>query len=227
MKLTFAALLSALAAGGGHAARDDGKITIEDFSKPGHTWKAQNDPVMGGQSYSTVTVVNNTLDFVGACEIVPFLNAPGFIKAEAGSEFGVRKLDMGADAPWADVSSCQGLEITGMADSDYAGFRISFGTAKPPQGKFFARGYKANYHPSVGTPSAVQLPFTNFTDFWDDATGDAIKTCADSKDYCPDQATLQNMKTFSFWAEGVEGHVHLTITSVSGYGCNSGLVAVL
>ena len=44
------------------------------------------------------------------------------------------------------------------------GYRISFGTAKPPGGKFFAQGYKADLHPPVGRFGAVSIPFTNFTD---------------------------------------------------------------
>ncbi len=42
---------------------------------------------------------------------------------------------------------------------------------RPPGGKFFAQGYKADLHPTVGSFGAVSIPFTNFTDFWDDATG--------------------------------------------------------
>jgi hypothetical protein len=31
--------------------------------------------------------------------------------------------------------------------------------------------------------------------------------------------TLRNMESMPFWAEGVEGAIHLEIESVSGYGC--------
>merc|ERR1711990_569116 len=56
-----------------------------------------------------------------------------------------------------------------------------------------------------------------------DATGDAIKTCADDSKYCPDQQTLSNMQTMSVWAEGVEGDVHLEIKSVVATGCGDSL----
>ena len=35
--------------------------------------------------------------------------------------------------------------------------------------------------------------------------------CAENKELCPDQKTLENMKTMSIWAEGVEGTVHLEV----------------
>jgi hypothetical protein len=67
----------------------------------------------------------------------------------------------------------------------------------------------------------VSIPFSNFTDFWDDATGKAIHTCAENPALCPDSRTLTNMKTMSIWAEGVQGTIHLEVKSISGYGCTS------
>ena len=88
-------------------------------------------------------------------------------------------------------------------------------------GKFFAQGYKADFHPTVGSFGPVSIPFSNFTDFWDDATGKAIHTCAEKQEYCPDTKTLADMKTISIWAEGVEGHIHLEISKIDGYGCSA------
>merc|ERR1711871_678562 len=99
-----------------------------------------------------------------------------------------------------------------------AGWRLSFGHAHPIGGKFFAYGYKSHFTPSVGSMGAVSVPFSNFTDFWDDATGEPIHTCAETPRYCPDAKTLANMKTMSIWAEGVEGDVSILVESISGYG---------
>ena len=130
-----------------------------------HKWEALNDPVMGGQSTSRVAVENDVLNFTGKCAIVPSLQAPGFITAVAGR--GMLSFDK-----FVDVSSCTGLTVTAKDYAGgYKGYRISFGTAKPPGGKFFAQGFKANLHPTVGTFGSVSIPFTDFTDFWDDATG--------------------------------------------------------
>ena len=74
-----------------------------------HTWRANNDPVMGGQSYSTVKVENEVLNFTGACKIVPFLKAPGFITA------------MNTDYhPWQDISSCKGAKAKAKAKAKRA-----------------------------------------------------------------------------------------------------------
>ena len=179
-----------------------------------HTWSALNDPVMGGQSTSRVAVENGVLNFTGHCAIVPSLKAPRFITAATGRSWFHRER-------FADVSSCTGLEVRAkdFTEGQYKGYRISFGTAKPPRGKLFAQGFKADLVPSIGDFGVARIPFTNFTDFWDDATGDPIHTCAEKAMYCPDKATLTNMRTMSIWAEGVEGEVHLEVQSIGGYGC--------
>jgi hypothetical protein len=173
-----------------------------------HSWRANNDPVMGGRSYSTVKVENGVLNFTGACKIVPALKAPGFITA------------VNSDSnTWSDVSTCAGLKITAKSFNSYSGFRISMGRAKPKGGKFFAYGYKSHFTPTVGAFGFDKVPFHNFTDFWDDATGLPIHTCAENPDYCPDSKTLSDVKTLSIWAEGVEGDVHLEVQSIAGYDC--------
>lgn len=173
-----------------------------------HEWRANNDPVMGGQSYSTVKVENQMLNFTGACKIVPKLKAPGFITAVNSDR-----------NTWEDVSGCEGLKVVHKSANNYAGFRISFGTSHPVGGGFFARGYKSQFNPSVGKFGTVTLPFNNFTDFWSDSTGQPIHTCEEDSRYCPNKKTLTNMGTMSIWAEGVEGDVSLQVQSISGFGC--------
>ncbi|CAL1141491.1 unnamed protein product [Cladocopium goreaui] len=72
--------------------------------------------------------------------------------------------------------------------------------------------------------TSVTLPLSGFTDYWDDATGEAIKTCQENKIYCPDEKTLKDMRTMGFWAEGVAGKVHLEIKSVTATDCNAMVV---
>jgi uncharacterized surface protein with fasciclin (FAS1) repeats len=178
------------------------------------TWTQQNDPVMGGQSVGTFSVQDGAGVFDGTCKIVPFLSAPGFIKAETSK------------TTLPDVSSCSGLALTVKSSNDYDGFRFSFGTKRSDCGKFFATGHKANFKAPKDKFATVQIPFTDFTDCWDDGTGDAIKTCADDAKYCPDEGTLSNMQTMSVWAEGKEGDVHLEIKSVVATGCANSLDSV-
>jgi hypothetical protein len=196
------------------AAKDIPLATFDGAKETSLTWTQKNDPVMGGQSTGTFTVQDNVGVFDGTCKIVPSLGAPGFIKAETSK------------TTLPDVSSCSGLALTVKSDTDYDGFRFSFGTKRSDCGKFFATGHKANFKAPKGEFGTVQIPFTDFTDCWDDGTGDAIKTCADDSKYCPDQGTLSNMKTMSVWAEGKEGDVHLEIQSVVATGCADSLESV-
>jgi len=194
--------------------REKGDVPIIRFGQPDsdpttHGWRVNNDPVMGGQSYSTVNIVGDTLNFTGACKIVPSLKAPGFIT--------VVNSDRKA---FVDASKCEGIKVNHMSLTDYKGFRISFGTAHAPGGGFFARGYKADLSaPSVGAFGDAVIPFSSFTDDWNDATGNPVKTCQDNKIYCPTQKSLEDFKTVSLWAEGVEGDITLLVKSISGYNC--------
>jgi hypothetical protein len=157
-----------------------GEIMLEDFSNPVHVWSEMNDPVMGGRSTGTFTVdaKSGTATFIGQVKDVPFLKAPGFIQ--------VRTTDK---TVWPDVTSCEALELelrSTSTDDEYAGYRVSFGTTHAPGGKFYAKGYKATL-PIVGADFVkIQIPFNEFTDFWDDLTGDPIHTCEEaSKARCP------------------------------------------
>merc|ERR1712048_415084 len=153
----------------------------------------------------------------GTVAIVPSLSAPGFIKASTNS-----------DKAYPDVSACTGLTMDVKSTSNpspYKGYRISFGSdsAFLQCGKFFARGYKADFN-AGSELSTVQIPFNMFTNCWDDATGDAIKTCASDSQFCPSAKRLADLQTISVWAEGIEGDVTLSIKSIGAYGCSASVV---
>lgn len=188
-------------------------VVLESFDHPTQSWHQTDDPVMGGKSTGTFTVHDGVGSFVGEVVDVPFLKAPGFIKVA------------GSGGSFSDVSSCTGVELTVRTNSSYAGYRFSFGNAKPPGGKFFAYGYKAHFT-APSTFGKVVIPFTNFSDYWDDATGKLIKTCQDDKVYCPDEKTLRNMGTMSIWAEGVAGKVQLDVKQIAATGCKAATTTV-
>merc|ERR1712190_655686 len=173
-------------------------------------WLEQNDPVMGGQSTGTFTIdsTNKVGVFNGTCAIVPFLKAPGFIKAVSSGTT-------------PDVSKCKNLVLNVNSKTDYKGFRMSFGNAHYPGGKFFAYGYKSNFEAPVGKFGDVELPFSGFSSHWDDGTGEPITKCVDDAKACPTEDSLKNIKTLSIWAEGVEGDVNLHIRSIRASGCDS------
>jgi len=182
------------------------------------TWVQKNDPVMGGKSIGTFEVVDGTGVMNGTVALIPSLQAPGFIKISTTDS-----------QPFADASSCTGLEITAKSvstPSAYTGYRVSFGTdsAFMQCGKFFARGFKADFTAGESEFKTVQVPFNQFTKCWDDATGDAIHTCEEDSRFCPTSKSLNDVKTISIWAEGAAADVTITIQSIEAYGCSTHVV---
>jgi len=186
--------------------------TFDGSKATSHTWKEMNDPVMGGKSVGTTSIENGVLVFAGTVAIVPSLNAPGFITSQVSDGLFFPK-------GFPDVTKCKGIRLNLKSTTKYSGYRFCFGTKHAKGGKFFANGFKAQFEAPVGDFGDVDIPFNEFTDFWDDATGNPIKTCKESPENCPDAATLHNMKTMAFWGEGVAGTVHLEVKSVQAYGC--------
>lgn len=178
-------------------------------------WVQQNDPVMGGKSTGTFTVQDSVGIMNGTCAIVPSLNAPGFIKASTTD-----------NKKFPDASGCAGLALTVRSTStpaNFPGYRVSFGSdsAFLSCGKFFARGFKADFAAPEGEFGTVKVPFSMFTKCWDDATGDAVKSCSDYPEFCPPASRLADLQTLSVWAEGHVGDVKLEIKSISAYDCDS------
>jgi hypothetical protein len=191
---------------------DGTEIVLESFDDPVHHWKQMNDPVMGGRSTGSFQINDGVGYFEGQVVDVPFLHAPGFIQ--------VRTVDRHV---FPDVSTCSGLQLILRAHVPYTGYRVSFGQAHAPGGKRYAYGYKATLeNVPVGEFGTVNVPFTDFTDFWDDATGDPIRTCQENDLYCPDELTLRNMMTLALWGEGVAGTVSLQVQSIVAVGCSAG-----
>lgn len=225
----------------GAANNDDcnkGVVVLEAFDNPAHVWKEMNDPVMGGKSAGTffIDTDNGVGKFEGEVVDVPFLKAPGFLQARSTGG------GPGGDT-YPDISSCSALQIIAKSNIPYEGFRVSFGNAHAPGGKFFAYGYKSSFslnddgedHNADERTSntlnhitkkkrkdgfdVVTIPFAHFTDYWDDATGDPIKTCQDDVRYCPDEETLKNIKRLTLWAEGVAGKVSMEVKAFQAVGC--------
>ena len=183
-------------------------VFLENFALPSHEWYAKNDPVMGGQSFSSFSFENGLGVFQGEVKDVPFLHAPGFIT-------------MRGDGSYPDASSCEALQIRARSSVSYSGYRVSFGN-RHVLGNHHAYGYKANFDlPMSSEMSTVVIPFDQFTVRWDDATGDAIVTCAENEDFCPDVETLRDMKTISLWGEGVNGEIKLEVESIQAVDCSS------
>jgi len=189
----------------GYAIAD--KIVIEDFGSCKMTWTALNDPVMGGQSSSTVAVEAGLGKFNGEVVDVPSLQAPGFVSMESKG------------GPYPDVSSCKGLGFEARTATPYKGYRFSFGS-EAVDGARYARGFKTRFDVESEF-SSVDIDFADFSDNWDGKTGDVKVGCKEDKNYCPSEQTLRNMGRIEFQGEGVNGVVSLEVRKVYAYGCDS------
>jgi Complex I intermediate-associated protein 30 (CIA30) len=208
----------------------DYKILLESFADPKHEWVEMNDPVMGGKSTGSfrIDAEKGIGIFAGTVNDVPFLHAPGFIQ--------VRTI-MPSSSQYPDISHCQAFElIVSSQYPQYNGYRMSFGTQHAPHGKMFAYGYKTHFtfeSKNNGNDSSqsmdmtfqsILLPFHKFTDYWDDATGDAIIECNpdDSNDrmYCPTPQALHDIQTIGLWGEGYVGDVNINIQAIYAIHCN-------
>jgi len=190
------------------------EISIEDFSKALNTWGTLNDPVMGGKSESSVVIENGVAHFNGRCAIVPFLKAPGFITMVTGG--------YQTSATFPDVSTCSSLKVVLRTTVQYAGYYLSFGTARTHDGGH-AMGYKTPLDIAASSEfTSLVLPFSSFSSKWNEATGKTEIECSEDPQYCPTIEVLEDMKTMSFWGEGVEGDIALEIRSISATGCGNG-----
>jgi hypothetical protein len=189
------------------AATDD-IIIIEDFGSNSMTWYAKNDPIMGGKSNSVVTVENGLGKLKGEVVDVPSLQAPGFVLMEAKSN------------NFPDVSTCEGIEIEARSNTDYAGYRISFGENQAPSMRY-GRGYKAPFN-VVKNTETVRISFSEFSDYWNEGTGVIRVPCStENPQYCPDMNTLRSLVEMGIWGEGVNGPVDLEVLSIKAYDCAS------
>lgn len=166
---------------------------------------------MGGESTGTTTLTGKSLIFNGTVVDVPFLKAPGFITTVSTD-----------NNKWTDVSSCTNLAMTMRSSVNYTGYRVSFGHAKAYScKKFFAYGFKAPFQIAQSNDfQTIEIPFADFSDCWDDSTGDIITQCSENKMFCPTERTLEDIETISVWGEGKGGDVHLEISKIAGSNCS-------
>jgi len=175
-----------------------------------HKWMEENDPVMGGASNGTFSIKDNVAIMDGNVNLIPRLQAPGFIQFTTADQ-----------EVFPDVSGCKALSFVVRSTTNYSGYRVSIGKKHPIFGKFFASGFKAPFSAPMGDFAQVTIPFDQFSDFWDDATGKIIHSCASNSWYCPDAKTLANMNPIRFWAEGVDGEVHLEVKTIDAVDCTN------
>eukprot|EP00746_Dinoflagellata_sp_MGD_P145056 gnl/MRDRNA2_/MRDRNA2_77721_c0_seq1.p1 gnl/MRDRNA2_/MRDRNA2_77721_c0~~gnl/MRDRNA2_/MRDRNA2_77721_c0_seq1.p1 ORF type:complete len:370 (+),score=61.53 gnl/MRDRNA2_/MRDRNA2_77721_c0_seq1:74-1183(+) len=211
------------------ASADIKLVTFNGESGTNHRFNFEADPVMAGASYGSSFVEDGKLTLKGYCAYRPFLTQ----KKEESSAY-IRTET--ADQKFPDVSACEGIAFVAKAKGPpFGGYQFCIGgnRAGEQKGKLNKRTrlgnqcYKSPFKAPNGVFETVQIPFTDFTNFWDPETGGIVRNCKDSPKNCPDTQTLTNIKDMSIWAEGDMGDVFLEIKEISAYGCAPAAVAEL
>ena len=183
-------------------------------------WHLTNDPVMGGQSHSTIKVdtANQVAVFEGECKIVPKLKAPGFCDAETTASAG---------KPFPSAAEYDGIEVT--LKQSVAGGLLDFKQSWGGRGSGRESGsYKAPLKLKDTTDyQKVYIPFTEYTNKWSDFTGGctdhgAICCSADHPEVCPTAAAKAKIESIGIWAEGTAGKFNLDIRSIRAVKAPSG-----
>jgi len=190
-------------------------VTFDGAKETSFSFRALDDPVMGGKSTGTWTLGEGFGILDGEVVDVPSLSAPGFIKAAS-------------DGSFRDISDfIDGNLVLSVRSTtpEYTGYRVTF-TSGALSADFacagggslpFSRGcYKNKFSVPVGSDfTEVKIPFNTFSDKWSSATGEQTVTCADDDDVCPTASKLSKIQRIEFWGEGALGKLHLEIESVS------------
>ncbi|KAJ8601119.1 hypothetical protein CTAYLR_008828 [Chrysophaeum taylorii] len=179
-------------------------------------WQEINDPVMGGQSVGTWSVLETTALFSGTVKNVSFLDAPGFC-------------EVASSLVAADLAAYAGIALTVRAKA-YDGYKFAFSAVGAPRhhGGHEATGsYKQSFAVKDANWTIVELPWANFSSDWSDYTGDCATMDPDgyqhqcctptTPDVCPNVTQLAKVTGFSLWAEGSEGDFSLEISQISAY----------
>jgi len=195
---------------------DDLLVTFDGASGTTFKFIEMNDPVMGGESTGTWLV--NTDDGFGIMngEVVdvPSLSAPGFIKSAADGTFKDVSADIGGDfilSVRSTTPEYMGFKVTLAAGTASPAYACAGGSSIP----FSGGCYKAKFNVSAGDDfQDIRIPLVQFSDHWSPATGEHTKECSDDKSVCITSKDLKKIRRVEFWAEGVNGKVHLEVKSV-------------
>jgi hypothetical protein len=167
--------------------------------KAPHKWHAENDPVMGGKSSSSVQETQSYADYKGTTRVVPGLGAPGFtIAMTEGFPF---------LSKFPDASSMDGITVSlRQVDSNFTGYKIAFCDSHINFYRCQLSSFKADLPvPASGNGefTDVFVPWSKFSDKWSSTTG---KHTAENP---PKADNLKSITQLQIWTEAVEGDFHL------------------
>lgn len=214
----------------GQEEQKDGQLvtlaTFDNAKATTYTWRAMNDPVMGGQSHSSFKVEDSEGHFQGTCAVVPFLKAPGFCKVGTQRSLFAPPPHFANASRFIDGALYLDVETT---TPEYAGFFVAFGAknAKRPSGAqhHSSPSFKASFKVPGRERTTVKVPFSNFSVDWSDYTGrcdtkdprDGFQhhcCTAEHPDVCPKAEHLGQITSLELWAEGVAGNFDIKVFSI-------------
>jgi len=189
-------------------------ITFGDKKEASHSdfeLHVLDDPVMGGESHSESTLVDEKYTYVswnGTVVDVPKLSAPGFCSVET-THYTTTLMN--------DVSSSTELSLKVRSKTpSYQGFKISFATKFTDHPIFSS--FKSDFFLKPSQEwQFISIPFDKFTSDWSAYTGNSITPCsADHKEVCPKTEDLETIKQITISAEGVNGPFDLDVGGIFG-----------
>lgn len=189
-----------------------GAATLFEFTDSSSPWIVTNDPVMGGVSNSTFTVVDGLGVFAGEVKNVPYLHAPGTCQSEA-AKF----------AP-VDCNAFDAIEIRLESNGALKQFQASWSgpfVPKPAGSPHYRKNaYKATFNVTgTGALETLVVPMAAFTSSYSTYTGgctdhDAVCCSPQNPEVCPSPKTKSAVTDFGIDAQGTLGKFELRIKSI-------------
>ena len=187
-------------------------MTLFEFTNSSKPWIVTNDPVMGGVSHSTFTVIDGLGVFAGEVKIVPFLHAPGTCQSEA--------------AKFAPLN-CTGfdaIEIKLASNGPLKQFQASWGGPFVPEPAgsphYRRKAYKATFNVTGnGVLETLLVPMAAFSSSYSTYTGactdhGAVCCSPQHPEVCPSPKTKSAITDFGIDAQGTVGKFELRIKSI-------------
>eukprot|EP00525_Craspedostauros_australis_P001731 CAMPEP_0198112510 /NCGR_PEP_ID=MMETSP1442-20131203/4359_1 /TAXON_ID= /ORGANISM="Craspedostauros australis, Strain CCMP3328" /LENGTH=200 /DNA_ID=CAMNT_0043769313 /DNA_START=236 /DNA_END=834 /DNA_ORIENTATION=+ len=194
MRLSVSSAIVATLMGMFSAANAD-NLLLQDFTNCCSGWEVTSDEVIPeGSSQGTLIQDANRSYFEGLLFFQPFMDGPGFVKIVGTKSF-------------PNIAGCGGIEITMESDHGYDGYYIAIGSHPPSLGNPFPYGWLAPIPISGPGKNVYNIPFAEFSNYWDYATGKIITPCSADPSLCVTSDVLSNIQFMEIWVRGIEKHV--------------------
>ena len=201
-------------------------ITFGEYAKKSNSYFdliAVNDPVMGGESQSTLTLVDGKkaphTHWVGEVVDVPFLSAPGFCSMRTKDRKNTRLNDI--------TGASEIRLIVKSTTPEYQGFKLSFASKYTVSKHHIPATFQTNF--TIPTKNAntivdydddaewqwISIPISTFSNDWSPYTGNQITPCSEeTPEVCPKPRDLASLNEIAISAEGVLGEFNLDVWGI-------------